>query len=409
MSALAFGTVWRPGLGVQRVRWGMTDARFKAQDAAHFAAGLRISSLAIQRSSPFIFDQLGVNSIAAVWRPGEGAQRVHWDLSDDEFGSLDATYYAESLRITSLEIERGRIAAVWRPGIGAQRVHWKLSSDDLKSLDAGYFNQGLRITSLAVDRGRLAAVWRPGSGMQRVEWDQSLDDFAALDRANTAQGLRISSLVTEAGRYGAVWQPGIGEQWWSVRRCDLDFKTEDAAYLARGLRIACLELDRNPVGAYRYPWKGGDSHLVSQGPGMHAGTQVWACDFTMPEGTEIRAARDGVVEWLQESLTDSSPPPAPWPPNDLRFWGNAVRLRHAGGFTSWYFHLKQNGVLVQVGDEVATGHVIAWSGNTGQSSTPHLHFQVQADSIDWGQTVPVTFGDACEQPASNTYVTSDNA
>jgi len=148
---------------------------------------------------------------------------------------------------------------------------------------------------------------------------------------------------------------------------------------------------------------------VSQGPGLHAGTQVWACDFTMPEGTEIHAAREGVVEWLQESLTDSSPPPAPWPLNDLRFWGNAVRLRHAGGFTSWYFHLKRNGVLAQVGDEVSTGQVIALSGNTGQSSAPHLHFQVQADSLDWGQTVPVTFGSNCEQPASNTYVTSDNA
>jgi murein DD-endopeptidase MepM/ murein hydrolase activator NlpD len=79
-----------------------------------------------------------------------------------------------------------------------------------------------------------------------------------------------------------------------------------------------------------------------------------------------------------------------------------VRLRHDGGFTSWYFHLQANSVRVNVGDRVRQGQVLALSDNTGRTSGAHLHFQVQADSINWGKSVPHTFGHHCEQPAGGT-------
>ena len=50
----------------------------------------------------------------------------------------------------------------------------------------------------------------------------------------------------------------------------------------------------------------------------------------------------------------------------------------------------------------------AESGSIGRTSGPHLHFQVQADSTNWGQSVPIAFGD-CEVPAGGATVTSDNA
>ena len=409
MSDIAFGAVWRPGSGTQWVRWGMSGDEFKAQDTTYFGQGLRISSLAIRDGR-----------IAAVWHPGAGTQWVRWGMSGDEFKAQDTTYFAQGLRVTSLEIEGGKIAAVWRPGAGTQWIRWGMSSDEFKAQDTTYFAQGLRITALAIENGKLAAVWRPGSGTQWVHWDMPFDDFAARDRTYFAQGLRISSLVIEAGRYAAVWQPGSGTQWWSTRRGVVDFKTEDAAYFARGLRIMCFELHDDPLGAYRYPWKGGVSYTVTQGnnnaSGSHNNAQAWAFDFSLPAGTEIRAARSGIVEWLQEDLTatyneklPTGPGNTPFPFNSPQNWGNAVRLRHAGGFTSWYFHIQANGVLVNVGDQVTQGQAIARSGNTGRSTAPHLHFQVQADSADWGPSVPHTFGENCEQPATGATVTSDNA
>lgn len=409
MADIAFGTVWRPGSGTQWVRWGMSGDEFKAQDTAYFNQGLRISLLAIR-----------AGRIAAVWRPGDGTQWVRWGMSGDQFKAQDTTYFNQGLRVTSLEMEGGRIAAVWRPGTGTQWIRWGMSGDEFKAQDTAYFGQGLRITSLAIENGRLAAVWRPGTGTQWVRWGMSLNDFAAQDRTYFAQGLRISSLVVEGGSYAAVWRPGSGEQWWSARRGATDFKTEDAAYFARGLRIVCFELDDDPVGAYRYPWKGGVSYKVGQGTnnpsGSHNGSQAWAYDFSLPAGTEIRAARAGTVEWLQENLTGTynpslpnGPGNMPFPDGDLQNWGNAVRIRHAGGFTSWYFHIQTNGVLVNANQEVQQGQVIARSGNTGRTSGPHLHFQVQADSSNWGLSVPVSFGENCEEPAGGTTVTSDNA
>jgi murein DD-endopeptidase MepM/ murein hydrolase activator NlpD len=409
MSDIAFGTVWRPGTGTQWVRWGMSGDAFKTQDTAYFNQGLRVSALGIREGR-----------IAAVWRPGSGAQWIRWGMSGDEFKAQDTAYFGQGLRITSFEIEGGRVAAVWRPGTGAQWVRWGMTGDEFKQQDTTYFGQGLRITALAIENGRIAAVWRPGTGAQWVHWGLTGAALVAQDRTYFAQGLRITALVYEAGRYAAVWRPGSGTQWWSTRRGVVDFKTEDKAHFARGLRIACLELQDDPFGAFRYPWKGGVAYTVGQGNnnagGSHNGSQAWAYDFSLPAGTEIRAARAGTVEWLQENLTatynpnlPNGPGNMPFPAGSLQNWGNAVRLRHAGGITSWYFHIRANGVLVNVGDDVAQGQAIAISGNTGRSSAPHLHFQVQADSSDWGQSVAHTFGANCEQPATGDSVTSDNA
>jgi murein DD-endopeptidase MepM/ murein hydrolase activator NlpD len=121
------------------------------------------------------------------------------------------------------------------------------------------------------------------------------------------------------------------------------------------------------------------------------------------------------VEWLQEGQTanydptkPTTPANTPFPNGSLQNWGNAVRIRHPGGFASWYFHIQTNGVLVKVGDTVQRGQPIAISGNTGRTSGPHLHFQVQGDSANWGQSVAINFGN-CEAPTGGTTVTSDNA
>jgi murein DD-endopeptidase MepM/ murein hydrolase activator NlpD/putative intracellular protease/amidase len=405
----AFNTVWRPGSGMQWVHWGMTGDDFKAQDAIYLSQGLRVTSFVVKD-----------DRIAAVWHPGTGVQWIHWGMSDGDFKAQDAIYFAQGLRVTSLTIEGGRFGAVWHPGNGTQWIRWGMTGDEFKAQDTTYVDQGLRVTSLVIKDGKIAAVWQPGSGIQWIRWGMSDDELAAQDQTYFAQGLRLKTLTNDDGRYAAVWHPGSGTQWCSWRRGEVDFKAEDAAYLQAGLRIASFDLQEGPVGAYRYPWKGGDSYTVGQGnnnaTGSHNGSQSFAYDFSLPSGTEIRAAREGTVEWLQENLTATYDPTEPtsatnmpFPNGSLQNWGNTVRIRHSGGFSSWYFHIQANGVRVNVGDVVTQGQVIATSGNTGRTSGPHLHFQVQADSIDWGQSVPCTFGDDCEQPATNDTATSDNA
>jgi len=99
-------------------------------------------------------------------------------------------------------------------------------------------------------------------------------------------------------------------------------------------------------------------------------------DFAMPEGTPLLATAAGIVTRAGWS-NDSYCPPLGRSTRNLR-----VVIRHdvAGGerFVTAYVHLRE--VLVEVGERVAAGQPIALSGNTGCSTGPHLHFQVEREA-----------------------------
>jgi len=74
--------------------------------------------------------------------------------------------------------------------------------------------------------------------------------------------------------------------------------------------------------------------------------------------------------------------------------GNYVVIRHAGGEYSHYAHLKQGSVRVKAGDTVARGQAIGQLGQTGNSTEPHLHFQL-TDGPDpmYSRGIPIVFKD----------------
>ncbi len=102
-------------------------------------------------------------------------------------------------------------------------------------------------------------------------------------------------------------------------------------------------------------------------PGNHI---QYAVDFSMPEGTTVCAARDGVVVDLMESSEVGGPD------RNYKDDANFVSIAHDDGTIGEYVHLKRDGVLVEIGDKVKAGQPIALSGNTGYSTAPHLHFGV---------------------------------
>jgi murein DD-endopeptidase MepM/ murein hydrolase activator NlpD len=127
--------------------------------------------------------------------------------------------------------------------------------------------------------------------------------------------------------------------------------------------------------AYRYPlpWRGGPFRMT-QGPnGSFSHTDAksrYAMDIAMPEGTPIIAARSGMVVKTENAQAGRG--------SDAS--GNFVRVRHDDGTEGVYLHLKQGSVSVRVGQHVAVGSPLALSGNTGNSSGPHLHFVVQRNT-----------------------------
>jgi murein DD-endopeptidase MepM/ murein hydrolase activator NlpD len=140
---------------------------------------------------------------------------------------------------------------------------------------------------------------------------------------------------------------------------------------------------------YLLPYASGKSYRVLQGFGSrfsHTGIEQYAVDFKMDEGTPVHAARAGVVARVVEE-------------HDIGCWedgcgryANFIVIMHDDGTTGEYYHLQQNGSVVGVGDVVAAGQHIGYSGNTGHTTMPHLHFAVyRATKGARPQSVPVSF------------------
>ncbi|MFD0308578.1 M23 family metallopeptidase [Streptomyces sp. NPDC127119] len=101
-------------------------------------------------------------------------------------------------------------------------------------------------------------------------------------------------------------------------------------------------------------------------------------DFAVSSGTQVVAAHGGTV--VKTGGNGAGDGPA---------YGNAVVIKHSNGTYSQYAHLSR--VDVKPGQVVKTGQRIALSGNTGNSSGPHLHFEIRT-TANYGSAVdPVAF------------------
>lgn len=138
---------------------------------------------------------------------------------------------------------------------------------------------------------------------------------------------------------------------------------------------------------YQLPFAPGKKRFVVQGYfGAFSHKERAALDFKMKKGTKVLAARDGVVLRLREDGDKGGLK------KEYRQFGNFVIIQHADSSRSGYWHLQQNGVVVNVGDTVKQGQWIGISGNTGYTAFPHLHFIVwkPVPGSQW-QQVPTRF------------------
>ncbi|GAM65264.1 cell wall endopeptidase [Vibrio ishigakensis] len=95
-------------------------------------------------------------------------------------------------------------------------------------------------------------------------------------------------------------------------------------------------------------------HPISGRKSFHEGV-----DFSVPEGTPVFATADGIVEGVRPGNIGD---------------GNLLRIDHGFGMKSSYSHLKN--FMVGHGDVISKGDLIAYSGNTGSSTAPHLHYEI---------------------------------
>lgn len=132
---------------------------------------------------------------------------------------------------------------------------------------------------------------------------------------------------------------------------------------------------------YRLPFAPGLTFSVLQGwhgTFSHRGSNEFAVDFDCPVATSVLAARPGVVVAANAAAQGSGTTPD-W--LDYKRT-NFVLIQHDDGTLGEYMHLSPSGIEVKPGQRVERGTPLALSGNTGFSSTPHLHFQVMTAGDD---------------------------
>ncbi len=141
---------------------------------------------------------------------------------------------------------------------------------------------------------------------------------------------------------------------------------------AQNARIATQEPEKTesvvqsaePAGnmqTFRWPVKG--RVIAGFGPKANGGGQNDGINLAVPEGTPVKAADDGVVAYAG---------------NELKGYGNLVLIRHANGFVSAYAHASE--IMVKRGDSIKRGQVIANAGQTGNVTSPQLHFEIRKGS-----------------------------
>ena len=134
-----------------------------------------------------------------------------------------------------------------------------------------------------------------------------------------------------------------------------------------------LDSEHDANVGYQLPFAEGEHFPLVQGFGggySHRGASRYAVDFAMPVGSKVHAARSGVVV---QTVAHHDRGGA-----SRRYarFANYIVILHADGTTGEYLHLMKDGVMVNVGVQVEAGDLIGYSGNTGFSSLPHLHFAV---------------------------------
>lgn len=281
------------------------------------------------------------------------------DIQRDDTVTVFITGTGANARLTGFNLASGseRSLTVSRGQDNTFRV---------RELNTAMQRRTLRVAGTVGERGLVNAVRELGAPERAaeaigeafaydVDFEREVGPGAQFEliyeRINDARGLVVregepvfARLTTTSGRTITLYRfqpPGASTAQW---------------FDASG-REARRFLMRTPInGARLTSGFGMRVHPVLGYSRMHAGV-----DFGAPVGTPILAAGDGVVTRVG------------W----MGGYGNTLDIQHDQVWSTRYAHISRFATNLSVGDRVRQGQVVAYVGNTGRSTGPHLHYEIR--------------------------------
>ena len=205
------------------------------------------------------------------------------------------------------------------------------------------------------------------------------DDKAALEQQSeelTASKQELEGQISESMKLLAEYiktEEGKQAEYDAIKAEEEALDDLIAAAEAKARELGLNDI-AGTVGGYIWPCNG-IRWITSKfggrnSPGGIGSTNHKGVDIGTPMGTPVLAAKAGKVTWASSNGG----------------YGECVIISHGKGNSTLYGHLS--GYNVKVGDMVSQGQVIAYSGNTGRSTGPHLHFGIMEND---GWVDPLTY------------------
>ncbi|VAW17458.1 Lipoprotein NlpD [hydrothermal vent metagenome] len=272
-----------------------------------------------------------------------------------------------------------------------QRIRLPGSARPAAVANAPAYRAPVGAPAVASARGGGSHVVQPKETLYSVSrrYGINVKDLAATNGLTMASGLQIgqrltlpngSSSATRTAALGGPYVPTAQKKVAKPATAQIAAAAPKASTVALVTPAAASNpaqssgpLAEPPVRAssqFRWPVRG---RLIARFGPQADGRRNDGVNISVPEGTSVKAAENGVVAYAG---------------NELKGYGNLVLIRHSGDWVTAYAHNSE--ILVERGTTVKRGQIIAKAGKTGSVSKPQVHFQVRkgAKAVD-----PLTYLD----------------
>jgi len=247
-----------------------------------------------------------------------------------------------------------------------ENIHVVAPGESLIGLSRRY---NMTLTDLARHNG-ISPYTRLNVG-DRVKVPGGRQTVAQAQRTPAAQPQRYAAAVPapQAAKPNNNWPNNAAPQVTPPRTVAVERVSSEPAQSVRMVSQETPKAEVAPekaaepagsMASFRWPVHG---RVIAGFGSKPNGTQNDGINIAVPEGTQVKAADDGVVAYAG---------------NELKGYGNLVLVRHANGYVSAYANASE--LLVKRGDTIRRGQVIALSGQTGNVTSPQLHFEIRKGS-----------------------------